>query len=125
MESEGKKAIAVQYTTQQAYKSDAAEDAKVFSFRQKAELRPHRTESSRTGAHGAKIWFLLPGKYFVSRQDISGSGKHRCYNAWLTISQDGKINEEQTTELPDFLYGDVGYYPNVACKCLEPIAPEE
>jgi len=116
-ESQNKSAVAVRvrYTTQAAIHTDATEDVVLYSLRQKRELQPHRTESSRTGAHGAKIWYLLPGRYFVSRQDISGSGKHRCYNAWLIIGQDGSIKEEKTTEIPEFA--------NVACWCMHSPQP--
>jgi hypothetical protein len=114
-ESESRKAVAVRYTTQRAIKTVAREDVIVYSLRQKKEIEPHRISQSRTGAHGEKIWYLLPGRYFISRQDISGSGKHRCYNAWLIIT-DGKIVEEKTEEIPEFV-------DRLACECLYPPKP--
>jgi hypothetical protein len=114
--SQKKSVVAVRYSTQRAFKTDAREDVFLYSLRQKRELQPHRSESSRTGAHGAKVWYLLPGRYFVSRQDISGSGNHRCYNAWLIIGQDGSIKEEKTREIPEFV-------DNLACECLERVEP--
>jgi hypothetical protein len=52
----------------------------------------------------------LPGRYFVSRQDISNSGKHHCYNAWLIVNQDSS-REEKTSEIPKFVVP--------CCDCLE------
>jgi hypothetical protein len=115
MESASQKAVAVQYSTQDALKTDAKEDARIFSLRQKRELEPHRVEYSRTGAHGTKTWFLLPGKYFLSRQDISGNGKHRCYNAWLIVHENGEVTEERTNTVPEFVL--------FACSCLASPSP--
>jgi hypothetical protein len=117
MESESKKAIAVHYSTQSAFHTAAREHAIIYSLRQRKIIPPHRKEYSRTGAHGVFTWYLLPGRYFLSRQDVSGSGKHHCYNAWLLVEEDG-AKEERTDEIPDFI-------GELACDCLKPIMPAE
>lgn len=50
-------------------------NTRLFSFRQKKELTPHRSERSRTGNHGTDIWFLLPGNYLRWSASFSNSGK--------------------------------------------------
>ena len=50
----------------------------VYSTRQRKKLKPHRTESSRTGNHWWDYYYLLPGKYLAAVKDISNSGKHYC-----------------------------------------------
>ena len=57
----------------------------LYSIRQQKRLKPHRTESSRTGNHWDDIYYLLPGKYFIAIRDISNSGKHYCRYALLRV----------------------------------------
>jgi len=75
---------------------------RVFSLRQKKELKPHRTVSSRTGNHWTDYWFLLPGRYFISWKDISNSGKHRCGFGLLEVSESGYQIRKWQGEIPEF-----------------------
>ncbi len=90
---------------------------RVFSLRQKKELKPHRTESSKTGNHWTDVWFLLPGKYFVSWEDISNSGKHRCGYGVLFVLNDSYVVEKWKGEVPEFA-------KEALCSCMAEIEPE-
>jgi hypothetical protein len=84
---------------------------RIFSLRQKKEIRPHRTESSRTGNHWTDIWWLLPGKYFICYTDITNSGKHHCGYACLIVEGDGYRTEPWKGVIPD-------YAEEYLCDCL-------
>jgi len=43
-----------------------------------AEIRPSRTEWSRSGRHWRDIWLLDEGTYWGVLVDISNSGRHYC-----------------------------------------------
>jgi hypothetical protein len=58
---------------------------KIFSVQNKCEIKPYRTERSKTGNHWTDYWYLLPGKYFVTWKDISNSGKHYCGYGLLIV----------------------------------------
>jgi hypothetical protein len=58
---------------------------RIFSLSKCQEIKPHRTESSKSGNHWTDYWYLLPGKYFVAWQDISNTGKHRCGYGLLVV----------------------------------------
>ena len=67
----------------------------IFSLRQRREIKPHRTEYSRSGRHWRDIWFLLPGKYFLAWRDVSNSGKHYCGYGALIVEPDGRYYKEK------------------------------
>ena len=74
----------------------------IFSLRQRKELRPHRTESSRTGNHWTDIWWLLPGIYFVCWHNISNSGNHECGYGRLVVSDSEFSIKEWEGAVPEF-----------------------
>jgi len=90
---------------------------RLFSLRQKKELKPHRTESSRTGNHWTDYWYLLPGKYFVSWMDISNSGKHYCGYGALVVSDGNYEVIDWEGQPPEFAM-------HAICSCLIPPEPE-
>jgi len=75
---------------------------RIFSLRQEKEIKPHRTESSKTGNHWTDIWWLLPGTYFVSWVDISNSGKHNCGYGCLFVVRDEYKIVEWKGRIPEF-----------------------
>ena len=92
---------------------------RIFSLRQRRELKPHRTESSRTGNHWTDFWYLLPGRYFVVVKDISNSGKHYCYAGYLEVSEHKYEIKQRCSvdEVPEFAR-------EALCWCLtEPKEP--
>jgi hypothetical protein len=101
----------VQYPIIWGTKSLVRQDILLYSLAQQQEIKPHRTILPHGSTQGAKIWYLLPGKYFISRQDITDSGEHRCYNALLTIDKDSNLKEEKIPYTPNFI-------KRFACDCL-------
>ena len=78
----------------------------IFSLRKNCEIKPHRTEYSKTGNHWTDYWWLLPGKYFITWQDISSSGKHYCGYGLLIVG--GPFIQLKT--------GEIKFYKNVFMK---------
>lgn len=113
----------------------------LYSLRQKKELKPAFTESSRTGNHWANIFFLLSGRYLVAVQDISNSGKHSCgYQCLIVLSKEEYVKEEKSKdssisdEKAAEMYKKDGYaisswqgkvpdFVKAPCECLE-VQPE-
>ena len=84
---------------------------RIFSLRQKKEIKTHRTESSRTGNHWTDFWYLLPGRYFVCWEDVSNSGKHYCGYGTLVVSRDSYEIVEWKGNIPE-------YAIHAVCDCL-------
>jgi len=74
----------------------------IYSLRQHKEIKPHRTEYSRTGRHWRDIWFLLPGRYFVAEVDITNSGRNRSSIHALVVEDGGWRLEEWEGEPPEW-----------------------
>lgn len=66
----------------------AYNNTRLYSIRQEKELQPQQQHSSRTGNHGEKTWFLLPGRYWEATISRSNSGKGGWRVGILTISKD-------------------------------------
>ena len=81
----------------------------IFSIRQKKEIQPHKVEHSRTGNHWTNTWFLFPGKYILSKKDISNSGKHNCYISLMEVTEEGYELIEGS--IPEWLL-------EIPCDCL-------
>ena len=96
----------------------AYDTAYIYSIRQEKELNPHKSTSSKTGNHGSKTWFLLPGKYFECGCSFSNSGKGDWYLEVLTVSEDGEQNKETLSDPPEWLLDII---PNSAKSDLFPI----
>jgi len=88
---------------------------RIFSLRQRKELLPY-TKYSKTGNHWTNKWYLLPGKYFISWEDISNSGKHRCGYGALIVSNGSYTIEDWAGEVPVFA-------KKTLCSCLT-VVPE-
>ena len=78
-------------------------NAHLFSFRQEKELSPHRHNSSRTGNHGVKTWFLLPGTYIEMWINRSNSGKGDWHIDVLTVDDAGNQEQKPLTDPPEWL----------------------
>jgi hypothetical protein len=84
---------------------------RIFSLRKNCEVKPHRTEYSRTGNHWVDYWWLLPGKYFIAWQDISNSGKHYCGYGLLVVGspfvqlKSGEIKFYKSVSLKEYFRG--------------------
>jgi hypothetical protein len=83
----------------------------IFSLRKNCEIKPHRTEYSKTGNHWTDYWWLLPGKYFITWQDISSSGKHYCGYGLLIVGspfvqlKTGEVKFYKSVTLKEYLQG--------------------
>ena len=86
----------------------AYDDSQLFSITQKKELKPHRRKYSRTGNHGKKIWFLLPGVYYLYSETRSNSGKGGPALHLLQIHDDGEVQKKSVPEPPDWLKTELG-----------------
>jgi hypothetical protein len=91
----------------------------VYSLRQKKELKPAYTDTSRTGNHWTDYYWLFPAKYILACQEISNAGNHHCFVAIIKIDEEGKyekVKEFSPQEIPDFVFPP--------CECLQ-VIPEE
>lgn len=80
------------------------DNSQLFSIMQQKELKPHRHKSSRTGNHGEKMWFLLPGQYYLFSETRSNTGKGGATLELLTVNEDRTDHKtEPVTEPPEWL----------------------
>ena len=109
----------------------------LYSTRQRKRLKPHRTESSRSGNHWWDYYYLLPGKYLAAVKDISNSGKHYCRYCLIRVFTQEEFremhkNDERVMQNFDHYYRHNAYeiidlptkqppaeYVEVPCECLE------
>ena len=70
----------------------------LYSTRQRKRLKPHRTESSRSGNHWWDYYYLLPGKYLAAVKDISNSGKHRCRYCLIRVFTQDEFREKHKND---------------------------
>ena len=108
----------------------------VYSTRQRKKLRPHRSESSKSGNHWWDYYYLLPGKYLAAVKDISNSGKHRCRYCLIRVLTQEEFREKHKSDENvlrnfEYFYRHYAYeiidlptqrppapYVEVPCKCL-------
>ncbi len=83
------------------------------------EIRPHRTEYSKTGRHWSDIYYLEPGTYYVYFTDITNSGKHNCGFGVLEITSDGKVELKHHVRIPDEVIRKILKVIE-PCECLKP-----
>ncbi len=84
----------------------ARDDSMLYSMFQKKELHPHRGSSSKTGNHGSKTWYLLPGRYYEASISVSNSGKGGWQVGILTVDENLQSSFspiEGSGEIPDWL----------------------
>jgi len=76
----------------------------MYSLSEKKEIKPVRTEYSRTGNHWTHTWHLLPGEYLEVDVEISGGGHHYCGCQKLIVHENGEYQYTQWEgSLPDFV----------------------
>jgi len=81
----------------------AFNDSRIYSIRIQEELKPHREEYSRTGNHGEKTWYLLPGTFIEASASISNSGKGGWRVEYLVIDYELKQETRQLQDIPEWL----------------------
>jgi hypothetical protein len=87
---------------------------RIFSLRKRQEIKPHRTEGSKSGNHWTDYWYLLPGKYFVAWRDISNTSRHRCGYGLLVVGSNGDYGiAEWVGDAPEFA-------KKAICDCISP-----
>lgn len=100
----------------------AFDDTRLYSLVQQKELPPHGASCSRTGRHGSKTWYLLPGRYFMATISKSNSGRGGAWAGFLVIAEteEGPKAHREDGAPPDWVTATTsslgsgkGFYPTL------------
>jgi hypothetical protein len=97
----------------------AMEGARLYSLRQRKELKPSHTDYSGSGNHWTDYYWLFPAKYILAKQEISNAGNHHCSVKIILVKENGSyetVEELSPQRIPDFVF--------VPCSCMR-VCPQE